>query len=143
MEPILNNPDKNRDRIIHILIVDDEKNIVVINKMVLEQMGYIVQSAYNGREAMTLIKENRDVIDVIVTDYLMPGMNGIELAIEAEKYLPETPIILYTGKGELFDEKQITDAGITRVVIKPLKMKDLDIIIRDILSTGEEVKPVM
>ena len=143
MEPILENQDKKRDRIIHILIVDDEYNLVVINKMVLEQLGYVVQSAYNGREAISLIKEYRDVIDVIVTDFLMPGMNGIELAIEARRYLSDVPIILYTGKGEMFDQKQIAEAGIAKIVIKPHKMKDLDIIIRNILSTDEEIKPVM
>ena len=126
-------PDKN----IHMLLVDDEHNIVMINQMVLEQMGYIVHSAYDSREAIDLIKEYNDVIDIIVTDYLMPGMNGIELAMEARKYLGDTPVILYTGKAECITEKEIDEADIARVVIKPGKMKDLNTIIRNLLNVDE------
>ena len=64
--------DKNEDRSIHVLLVDDEFNIVFVNQMVLEQMGYVVHSAHSGREAIALIEKYRDVIDVIITDYLMP-----------------------------------------------------------------------
>ena len=132
------NQDKNKDRIIHILLVDDDHNIVLINQMVLEQMKYIVHPAYNGKEAIALIKEYHDVIDVIITDYLMPGMNGIELAIEASRYLVDTPIILYTGRAELIDEKQIAEADISKVVIKPCKIRDLDMTIKRVLGEKEE-----
>jgi DNA-binding NtrC family response regulator len=128
------NEDKIKDRFIHVLLVDDEYNIVLVNQMVLEQMGYIVKPAYGSREALSLIEESPEEIDVVITDYLMQEMNGIELAIEAKKYMPDTPFILYSGKAEFIDEKQIAEAGIVRVIIKPFKMKDLDIIIKDLLN---------
>lgn len=136
MDSATENQIKNKDGVIHILLVDDEYNLVMINKMVLEQMGYIVMSAHSGSEAMALIEEYRDKIDIVVTDYLMPDMNGIELAIEASRYLADTPVILYTGKAEFIDKNQIAEAGIARVVVKPYKMKDLDVLIRDILNNN-------
>ena len=138
METVTVNENKNKDSSIHVLLVDDEYNIVFVNKLVLEQMGYVVHSAHSGNEAMALIEEYRDVIDIIVTDYLMPGMNGVELAVEAGRYLAGTPVILYTGKAEYIDAKQIAEAGITRVIVKPFKMKDLNIVIRDILHKNED-----
>ena len=138
MEDITVNMDKNKDKDIHVLLVDDEYNIVFVNQMVLEQMGYVVQSAHSGREAIALIEKYGDVIDVIITDYLMPGMNGIELAIEASRYMADKPIILYTGKAEYIDKKQIAEARISKVIVKPFKMKDLDIMIRDMLNTKTE-----
>ena len=134
-----NKPSRKADSIIHVLLVDDDYNLVRINQILLEKKGYIVQSAHNGREAIELIREYRDVIDVIIADYLMPEMNGIELAIEANRYLVDTPIILYTGRAELIDKKQIVEAGIAEIVGKPCKMKDLDIIIKDLLNTNEEL----
>ena len=141
METVTVNENKNKDSSIHVLLVDDEYNIVFVNKLVLEQMGYVVHSAHSGNEAIALIEEYRDVIDIIVTDYLMPGMNGVELAVEAGRYLAGTPVILYTGKAEYIDAKQIAEAGIARVIVKPFKMKDLNIVIRDILHKNEDLSP--
>ena len=138
MEQNIVNQDKNKDRIIHILLVDDDHNIVLINQMLFEQMKYVVHPAHNGKEAIELIKEYHDVIDVIITDYLMPGMNGIELAIEASKYLVDTPIILFTGRAGLIDEKQIAEAHISKVIIKPCKINDLDMSIKRVLGVKEE-----
>lgn len=134
METITVNKDDNKDRVIHVLLVDDDHNIVLINKMVFEEIGYVVHSAYNGREAIALIEQYSDVIDVIITDYSLPGMNGIELAVEAGRYMADTPVILYTGKAEFIDKKKIAEAGIAKVLVKPFKVKDLDIIIKDMLK---------
>lgn len=126
--------DKNKDRIIHVLLVDDDYNIVFVNQLVFEEMGYVVYPAHSAREAIALIEKHRDLIDVIITDYLIPGMNGIELAIEAGRHMAGIPVILYTGKAEFIDEKQIAGSGIAKVIVKPFKVKDLDIIIKDILN---------
>ena len=126
--------DKNKEKIIHILLADDDFNIVFINQMVLEEKGYVVYPAHSGREAIALIEQYRGMIDVIVTDCLMPGMSGIELAAEANRLIPGTPVILYTGKAEYVDEKQIDEAGVSEVIVKPFKMKDLDIMIREMLK---------
>ena len=127
-------PERNKDRTIHILFVDDDTSLLGITRLLLERMGYIVTSANNGHKAITLVEEYHDVFDVVITDYAMPGMNGIEFALLARKYLEDTPIILYSGRIDLIDEQHIAEAGITEVVEKPCKVRDLDIIIKRMIA---------
>lgn len=133
------NPSHKVDDIIHILFVDDDSYLVSITKTILERLGYIVTSAYNSSDAIKLMKQYHDVFDVMITDYSMPGMNGIELAKLATKILVDTPIILYTGRSDLIDEQQISDICIAEVVKKPSKIRDLDVIIKKILDIKEDV----
>ncbi len=125
---------KCEDRVIHILFVDDDSDLVALMESILERLGYIVTSAYNGIEAIELIEEYHDVFDVVITDYSMPGMNGIELAKLAGKILNDTPIILYTGNLYMIDELQINEAKIVDVVVKPCKIQDLDTAIKRALN---------
>ena len=119
---------------IHVLLVDDESAIVRVTQTLLEQIGYIVQSAYSGREAIDLIEEYHDVIDVIIADYSMPGMNGIELALAAKTFSVDTPVILFTGKVESIDRSQFAEAGVATTINKPCKIHKLDSIIKEILA---------
>jgi CheY-like chemotaxis protein len=122
--------------------VDDDAYLLSITKTILERLGYIVTSAYNSSEAIELIKEYHDVYDVMITDYLMPGMNGIELAAEVNKLLENTPIILYTGTVELIDEKEIAETEIAEIVNKLCKIQDLDNIIRRVINGNLETSPL-
>jgi CheY-like chemotaxis protein len=133
------NPSKKVDDIIHVLLVDDDSNLVGITQTILEKLGYIITSVYNSSEAIELIKQYHDVFDVMITDYSMPGMNGIELAKLATKIFIDTPIILYTGNFDMIDKQQISDSCIAEVVKKPCKIKDLDVIIKKVLDLKEDV----
>ena len=90
------NPVKNEERATHILLVDDDISLLDTIKKLLEVMGYIVISATGSREAIDLMKSCK--LDVVITDYSMPDMNGIEMVIEAKKILVGIPKILYTGR---------------------------------------------
>ncbi len=128
---------KDIDRLIHILLVDDDHAVLEITRKLLERKGYIVASANKGSEALAIIKEYNDVFDVIITDYDMPGMDGIELAMSSNKLLVDTPIILYTGKIDFLDIDQAASAGIAEVVDKPSRIKQLDITIQKVISEKE------
>ena len=130
---------KKNERIIHILFVDDDTSMLGTTKLLLERFGYIVTSAQSGNEAVILIEKYHDVFDAVITDYDMPGMNGIEFALIASKILVDTPIIMYTGRIDLIDKQQIAKAGIAEVVSKPCKIRDLDNIIKRILRVKETV----
>lgn len=131
-------PAEDFDRIVHILFADDDPNFLDTARRLLERLGYIVTSATNSDEAMTLIKEHHEVFDIIITDYSMPGINGFELAEQTNKFLMNIPIILYTGRIEPIDEEQIAEAGIAEIVRKPCTIKDLDTVIRKVLGLPEE-----
>ena len=133
------NPVKNEERATHILLVDDDISLLDTIKKLLEVMGYIVISATGSREAIDLMKSCK--LDVVITDYSMPDMNGIEMVIEAKKILVGIPKILYTGRIDLIGEKQITEAGIDEVVTKPCRISKLDSIIKKVMTEKKKVKP--
>ncbi|MDF9617079.1 response regulator [Pseudomonas entomophila] len=80
-----------------ILIVDDEYLIADILGFALEDEGFLVEKASNGHKALDALKEKR--VDLVITDYMMPVRNGLELAraIREDPQLPDLPVILMSG----------------------------------------------
>ena len=126
------------DRIINLLFVDDDPNFLEATRRLLGRLGYIITTAYSSREAIDILKEYHDVFDVVITDYDMPGMNGVELASAASEFLTSTPIILFTGRIDIKKDLIINQAGMAAIVNKPCKIKELDILIKDILDMNDE-----
>lgn len=82
-----------------ILFVDDHEVLARLSCEILEMQGYKAVSAYNGHEALE--KFNREKFDIVVTDFRMEGMNGLELAKQVHATNPEVPVIIVTGYGPL------------------------------------------
>ena len=123
----------------HILLVDDESYFLDVAETSLEKAGYIITSANSSKGALSLIEEYHEVFDLVITDYAMPEMNGVEFASLARKILLDTPIILHTGYTDFIDGRQVTEAGIAEVVRRPCKIRELDMTIKRILGMKEEV----
>ena len=83
-----------------ILVVDDDALINMNAVDMLEQLGHCALEAYSGKEALAILATDRP-IDLMITDYAMPGMNGVDLAHEARRLRPALPILLATGYSEL------------------------------------------
>ncbi len=83
-----------------ILIVDDDALINIGTADMIEDMGLRALEAYSGREALDIL-ERGDAIDLLITDYSMPGMTGVELAARARQLRPSLPVLLATGYDEL------------------------------------------
>jgi CheY-like chemotaxis protein len=66
----------------------------------LSDLGHMVVEAPSARAALDMLQADRD-LDLVVTDYLMPGMNGLDLAKEIRKNIPDLPIVLATGYAEV------------------------------------------
>jgi signal transduction histidine kinase len=86
----------NMDVTKNILIVDDEPNNTQIIKDLLEFEGYGVLTAENGREALNLLEKNS--LDLVITDYEMPVMDGFELLKSVSRGYPDLPVIMLTGQ---------------------------------------------
>jgi PAS domain S-box-containing protein len=90
------------DRPARILAVDDDALILMSTVDMLEDLGHSVISAHSGAKALELMREGAQ-IDLLITDFSMPGMSGSELARSARALRPDLPILLATGYAELPD----------------------------------------
>jgi DNA-binding NtrC family response regulator len=80
-----------------ILFVDDHEVLARLSCEILEMQGYRAVSAYNGEEALRKFEE--EDFDILVTDFRMQGMNGLELARKVHEKQPGIPVIIVTGYG--------------------------------------------
>lgn len=113
-----------------ILIVDDERRMVSLLQSYLEQEGYHVLTAYNGREALEVAR--RENPDLVVLDIMMPEMNGYEF-MNARRAESDTPIIMLTAKVEDEDKIIGLELGADDYVTKPFKPRELMARVRNVL----------
>ena len=119
-----------------ILIVDDEPDIIEILKYNLNNEGYNVKSANNGKKAVE--KAKKFIPDIILLDVMMPEMDGIEACVELKKIstLSNTRIIFLSARGEDFTQIAAFDAGADDYLTKPVKPK---ILIKKISSISKRI----
>jgi CheY-like chemotaxis protein len=82
-----------------ILCVDDEENQLAVRKLVLESKGYAVLTAPSGQQALVLLAQHP--VDLVLSDHLMPGLTGTELARQIKAQRPELPVILISAVNEI------------------------------------------
>lgn len=102
-----------------ILIVDDSESIIEVVKFTLENNGYTVIAAINGKDAMQYLDGRQ--IDLVLTDLHMPEMNGIELIKEIRKidHYAGTPILFLTTESQAEKKMEAKEAGATGWIVKP------------------------
>ena len=96
-----------------ILCVDDEQIPLILRKTVLEKLGYSVVTANSGTEALEQLQTQR--VDLVLTDMLMPGLSGAELAREIKQRMPTLPIILFSGVNEIPEGASYADVFLSKV----------------------------
>jgi CheY-like chemotaxis protein len=96
-----------------ILCVDDELIPLTLRRSVLQRAGYEVLAASSGTEALEVLAT--EPVDLVLTDLLMPGLSGTELAREIRKRIPDVPIVLFSGVNELPDDASHADLFISKV----------------------------
>ncbi len=108
-----------------ILFVDDEPSVARIGARLLERLGYVVESMTDPVEAKArLVKEPR-TFDLVVTDYLMPRMTGLDLARAVKTVHPDMPMILAIGFGGQLDAATAREQGFCEFVTKPFALQTL------------------
>ena len=123
-----------------ILLVDDNKLGLVARKTVLEEQGYRVTTAQDGQEAFERLV--RDRFDLVITDYKMPKMNGLELITKIRGRQMEMPIILISGYA---DALGMTEAGTGATVVIAKSAAEVPQLIRSVnrlLRRPAQKKPV-
>ncbi len=119
-----------------ILVVDDEKIIVKGIKFNLESEGYDVETAYNGEEAIELLRNVQ--IDLVILDLMMPKMDGLE-ACKRIREFSNVPIIMLTAKSEDTDKILGLDYGADDYITKPFNIMELKSRVRAILRRAHHM----
>ena len=115
------------ERMYHILICDDEKDIANALEIYLDQPDYYFYKAYNGQEALEIAKNHE--LQLILMDVMMPQMDGLE-AMERIRQFSNVPIILLTAKGEDIDKIMGLNAGADDYITKPFNPMEVSARVR-------------
>ncbi|MEO0288121.1 MAG: response regulator [candidate division WOR-3 bacterium] len=117
-----------------ILIIDDEESIRNSCKEMLEKEGVKVLTAKDGIEGIEIFEKNREEIDLVILDMIMPKMSGKETFIGIKKLNRDIPIILCSGYSEEGEAEEIINMGVEAFLQKPYRMKTLIETIKKILK---------
>lgn len=121
-----------------ILIVDDETEIREGLAQSVRTLGYDVTTAQSGEEAIYQLRQSKD-ISFVLTDFKMPGLDGLDVVREAKKTRPDLPVVMMTGFGSVHHAVNAMQAGAKDYLCKPFRTEDLEKIIIKNIPTIEEV----
>jgi CheY-like chemotaxis protein len=120
----------------HILLVDDEKPIVDMEKMMLERLGYRISTFTSSLDALSGFSNDPYGFDLIITDMNMPNTNGIKLAEQINTIRSDIPVLISTGFSERINRSKAEALGIRGVLMKPVGMNDLAQKVREVLDAA-------
>lgn len=123
-----------------ILIVDDFESIRKVIGDTLHQHGFKTMEAKNGRHALTVLREPETKINLIISDYNMPEMNGFALLkhVKEDPILKKYPFILLTSEDDTEKKKRAKEIGLDAWVTKPYKIDSLISLIKYNISKREK-----
>jgi CheY-like chemotaxis protein len=118
-----------------VLVVDDERVIADTLSMILSRSGFSTMTAYDGAHALGLARNRRP--DLLISDVMMPGMTGIELAITVTETIPGCKVLLFSGQAATVDllEQARHEGRHFNLLTKPVHPTDILKRIRECLST--------
>ena len=121
-----------------ILIIDDEPQVREMLVRVLSDAGYVVLAAADGGEGIKVYEESPT--DLVITDLVMPGKDGIETVREMRTHFPNAKIIAISGDDKGGGQATLRIAGLLgarRTLAKPFRVRDLLDTVRDVLAEGQ------
>jgi two-component system, cell cycle sensor histidine kinase and response regulator CckA len=116
-----------------ILFVDDEPEVRAIARLALEPQGYTLIEAEDGAKALEAFEQHREEIGLVVTDVLMPNLDGLGLSARLHKLDPDLPILLLSG--HVLEEDLWAEGNARmRYLMKPYRLQDLQDTIIDLIG---------
>lgn len=117
----------------HVLLVEDEINIIEAIRFLLAREGWTVDTHSNGADAVERIREMRP--DLVVLDHMLPGKSGIDILSElrADPALQSLPVLMLTARGQARDRAQAEKAGVSRFMTKPFSNTEVVAAVRDLV----------
>ncbi len=120
----------------HVLLLDDEPELRDIGVRRLLRLGYQATGCTSAEEALRLIREAATPFDVVITDYSMPTVNGLQFARMVTEALPGTPVLLMSGFNEL-PVLELAAYGVRRVLQKPMTTPELSAALHDAITRAD------
>ncbi|KMY65837.1 hypothetical protein AAU61_19495 [Desulfocarbo indianensis] len=108
-----------------LLLVEDESQVMKVEQEILESLGYQVAACQSPVEARRLFEENPERFDLVITDYAMPHMSGLELASSLKEVSPRVPVLLCTGYNQDLSENELKLFGVDQTLMKPFTALEL------------------
>ena len=122
-----------------ILLIDDEAQIIDIERRILERLGYKVTSKTDSEEALEEFSARPEGFDLVITDMTMPKITGDRLARRLMDINPQIPVIMCTGFNEAITEEKALAMGIDKFVMKPVIKDELACAIRTVLDNPKSL----
>lgn len=116
-----------------VMFVDDEPEVRSIARITLEQLGYRLIEAEDGVQALNLFQQRKDEISLVITDVLMPNLDGLGLATRLHKLAPDLPILLLSGH-VLEEDLWAPGNARLRYLMKPYRLTDLQDAVVDLIG---------
>jgi len=120
-----------------ILVVDDDSQVRASIRRALEELGYPVHEAADGVSALALVKAERP--SLVVLDYVMPGMDGAEVARAIAEVDPNIPVLFSTGHAALRALRNAAGEDVP-VLEKPFTLDELDELVRERLAEARRLR---
>lgn len=115
-----------------ILVIEDDQRVAGLIQRGLEEQGFDTSLAYDGLSGKKLALQNP--YDLIITDIILPKIDGLDLCMQIRDSKPDTPIIMLTALGTTDDKVEGFDAGADDYLVKPFEMRELLVRIRALLK---------
>lgn len=120
-----------------ILIIEDEERVAGLLKAGLEENGYQTWVAYDGAMGLRLFKQH--TFQLVISDVILPKMDGFELCKEIRKINPSVPILMLTALGSTDDKLEGFDAGADDYMVKPFDFRELNARIKALLKRNTNI----
>ena len=117
-----------------ILLVDDEEIVIGVGKQMLKKLGFSVLTATSGQEALDIFKVNKDRIDLVVLDMIMPGMGAGDTYDELQVLDPDIKVLLSSGYGVDEQTNEVLQRGCKGFIQKPFNMQVLSEKIKEVMQ---------
>ena len=114
-----------------VLVVDDERNMLMVMQMALEEAGYRVLTSERAEDAIDLLRDPD--LEVVLSDLKMPGMSGEEFITHSQRMRPDVPVIVVTAFGSIRSAIECIQAGASDYLTKPFEPEELQFAVQSAL----------
>jgi PAS domain S-box-containing protein len=127
-----------------ILVVDDEQSVLAVTRRVLEKKGYRVVAASEGEAALTALRMHANEVRLVITDMMMPGLDGAALVPLLRNLAPSVKIIGVSGLDQHYRAAQLAELGFSEILLKPYELTTLlDAVHRQLLAGNQAPGPAV